>query len=137
MVPTVVGQGHQAVCGGVIEYLPIVIRRLKGEGRGRGGEGIGVEGRGGEREVRGRKDAVVVKTKVRQKCECSEKFVCMSVGPFMCVSNLSSLLISEPEDRLANDTSALLSLYHLREEEGQPVRADPHVRTDVHSARLK
>lgn len=77
---------------------------------------------------------MVVKTKVRQKCECSEKFVCMSVRPFMCVSNLSSLLISEPEDRLANDTSTLLSLYHLREEEGQSVRADPYVRTDVHSA---
>ena len=64
-------------------------------------------------------------------------YVRMSMHPFMRVSNLSSLLISEPEDRLANDTSTLLSLYHLREEEGQPVRADPYVRTDVHSARLK
>ena len=51
-----------------------------------------MEGRGGEREGRGRKDAVVVKTKVRQKCECSEKFVCTYVrgSVHVCVKPLFS-----------------------------------------------
>ena len=62
---------------------------------------------------------MVVKTKVRQKCECSEKmYVRISMRPYIRVSNLSSLLAGDPEDRLANDTSTFLPLHHLREEEG-------------------
>lgn len=34
LVPAVVGQGHQAVCGGVVQDLAIVIGWLEGEGEG-------------------------------------------------------------------------------------------------------
>ena len=45
LVPAVVGQRHQSICGRVVQDLTFVIGGLKG----RGGGAMGGEGRGGER----------------------------------------------------------------------------------------
>lgn len=77
LVPAVVGQGHQAICGGVVQDLAIVIRWLEGEGEGNMVERTTV-----------RKSDCRVEDATRFRlcmCEC----VCVPVCMHVCVKPLS------------------------------------------------